>query len=208
MKIAVVGAGNVGSAVGRAGVNTGHDVVMASRTPEKAQTVAGSIGAKAASSPAEAARDADLVVLAVPFGAVTDVAEEIADAVAGKVVVDVINPLKADFSGLATDRSAAEEVQERLPNARVVKAFNTVFASNQANPTVDGTPLDGFYAGDDADAKQVVADLLSAIGYRPIDVGGIQLARALEHMAFLNILLNATKGWSWQSGWKLVGPTG
>jgi len=128
---------------------------------------------------------------------------------AGKVIVDATNPLKADSSGLAvTDRSGAELLQDRLPGASVVKAFNTVFASNQAEPVVDGVALDGFVAGDDAAAKARVADLLTAIGYRPVDAGGLAAARALEHMAFLNISLNANNNWSWRSGWKLVGPTG
>ena len=122
-------------------------------------------------------------------------------------MVDATNPLTADSSRLTvTDRSAAEMLQEQLPSARVVKAFNTVFASKQAAPEVDGTQLDGFYAGDDQAAKARVRDWLAAIGYRPIDAGNLSAARALEHMAFLNISLNARNGWSWQSGWKLVGP--
>lgn len=83
-----------------------------------------------------------------------------------------------------------------------------MFAANQASPEIDGTPLDGYIAGDDEAAKRTVAELLGAIGYRPIDVGGLSAARALQHMAFLNITLNARNGWPWRSGWKLVGPTG
>jgi predicted dinucleotide-binding enzyme len=89
----------------------------------------------------------------------------------------------------------------------VVKAFNTVFASRLNDPVLDGVPLDGFYAGDDAGAKQVVAELLARMGLRPIDTGELLTARALELMAFLNVSLNARNGWSWQSGWKLLGPT-
>ena len=208
MKIAVIGAGNVGTAVARAGVNSGNDVVLTATTPERAQTVAASIGARAAANNPDAVRQADLVVLAVPYSAVADVADEIADAASGNIIIDATNALKPDLSGLAvTDRSAAELLQERLPSARVVKAFNTVFASRQAAPVVDGSPLDGFYAGNDTEAKQTVAEFLTAIGYRPIDAGGLPSARALEHMAYLNILLNAGNGWPWQSGWKLVGPT-
>ena len=209
MRIAVIGAGNVGSSVARAGVDSGHEVILSATTPEKARTVADTLGASAAANNPDAVRQADLVVLAVPYSAVADIADEIADAAAGKIIIDATNALKPDLSGLAvTDRSAAELLQERLPAARVVKAFNTVFASRQADPVVDGSPLDGFYAGDDAEAKQTVAEFLTGIGYRPIDAGGLSSARALEQMAFLNILLNASNGWPWQSGWKLVGPTG
>jgi predicted dinucleotide-binding enzyme len=122
--------------------------------------------------------------------------------------VIVTNPLKPDLSGLVTEgTSAAEMLQRRLSRARVVKAFNTVLAANQANPTVDGTQLDGFAAGDD-EAKKTVLELLATIGYRPIDAGPLSAARHLEAMAFLNIALNAANGWAWQSGWKLVGPVG
>jgi predicted dinucleotide-binding enzyme len=147
------------------------------------------------------------VVLAVPFGAVEEVAGSIAEHVGDKIVVDVTNPLKGDLSGLQTEGvSGAELLQKQLPQAKVVKAFNTVFAGNQADPTVDGVQLDGFVAGDDPDAKKQVLHLLEEVGFRPIDVGPLSAARYLEGMAFLNISLNATNDWSWQSGWKLVGP--
>lgn len=207
MKIAVIGAGAVGSAVARAVTAAGHSAVITASDHNQARGVAAKVGGSAAASNAEAAREAELVVLAVPFPTVDQVAREIADAVRGKVVVDATNPLKGDYSGLAvTDRSGAEQVQDQLPGASVVKAFNTVFARNQAEPEVDGVQLDGFIAGDDATAKNTVSDLLSSIGYRPIDVGDLSSALALEHMAFLNISLNARNDLPWRSGWKLVGP--
>ena len=207
MKIAVIGAGAVGSAVARAVTAAGHSAVITASDHNQARGVAAKVGGSAAASNAEAAREAELVVLAVPFPTVDQVAREIADAVRGKVVVDATNPLKGDYSGLAvTDRSGAEQVQDKLPGASVVKAFNTVFARNQAEPEVDGVQLDGFIAGDDATAKNTVSDLLSSIGYRPIDVGDLSSALALEHMAFLNISLNARNDLPWRSGWKLVGP--
>jgi hypothetical protein len=90
----------------------------------------------------------------------------------------------------------------------VVKALNTVFASRQGEPVVDGIQLDGFVAGDDPRAKGAVLELVQSIGLRPIDAGPLTMARTLEHLALLNIRLNAVNGWTWQSGWKLVGPTG
>jgi predicted dinucleotide-binding enzyme len=174
-----------------------------------AQAVADSVGGQVAPSSAAAVQAADIVVLAVPYGAVETVADEIAAAAAGKIVIDVTNPLRPDLSGLAvTDRSAAELIQERLPNASVVKAFNTVLAANQAEPVLDGVPLDGYVASDDPAARKAVADLLANMGYRPVDVGALSAARALEHMALLNIRLNAGNNWAWQTGWKLLGPTG
>jgi predicted dinucleotide-binding enzyme len=102
----------------------------------------------------------------------------------------------------------AEAILLLAPGIRVVKAFNTVFAGRLNDPVVDGVPLDGFYAGDDPAAKRVVADLLAEMGFRPIDTGELLTARVLELMAFLNIDLNLRHGWPWQSGWKLLGPSG
>ena len=89
----------------------------------------------------------------------------------------------------------------------MVKAFNTAFASRQADPVVDGVRVDGYVAGDDAEAKAAVLQLVESIGFVPIDVGPLAMSRALEGMGLLNITLNIRNGWPWQDGWKLVGPT-
>ena len=201
MKVAIIGAGNVGTALGTAMTRAGHDVTIASRDPEHARAAAQKIGATPADDVAAAVRDAEVVVLAVPYAASGEVAGEIADEVDGKTIIDVTNPLTADYSGLATaDRSAAEELQEQLPTATVVKAFNTIFAANQANPSDE---IDGFVAADDPKAKHDVISLVESIGFRPLDVGPLRAARYLEGMAFINIGLNAQNGWSWTSAWKL-----
>jgi 8-hydroxy-5-deazaflavin:NADPH oxidoreductase len=148
-------------------------------------------------------------VLALPHAAVDEVANELGPALAGKVVVDASNPLNTTFTDLVTvGTSSAEDLQRQLPDASVIKAFNTTFASRHGSPTEGDAPLDAFIAGDDADAKAKVGELASSLGYRVIDAGSLRMARSLEEMAFLNITLNATNGWAWQSGWKLVGPTG
>ncbi|WP_299735110.1 NAD(P)-binding domain-containing protein, partial [Pseudonocardia sp. 73-21] len=175
---------------------------------DKPLDVATGAGAEAAADNVEAVRGAEVIVLAVPHAAVAGIAKEIADLVGDAVVVDSTNPLNDTYTGLTTEGvSAAEELQGLLPAAHVVKAFNTVFAGRHADPAEDGTPLDAFIAGDDAAAKTVVAGFAGSLGYRPIDVGGLRMARALEEMAFLNISLNANNGLPWQSAWKLVGPT-
>jgi 8-hydroxy-5-deazaflavin:NADPH oxidoreductase len=94
------------------------------------------------------------------------------------------------------------------PNAKVVKAFNTIFASHQADPVVDDIQLDGFIAGDDSAAKQRVLEFVASLDFRPIDTGPLVMSRALEAMGMLNISLNMTNNWPWQTGWKLLGPTG
>lgn len=202
MKVAIIGAGNVGKALGQSISRAGHDVTITAKHPETARAAAWEIGAQPAASPAEAVIDADVVILAVPYvGAADEVSGEIRDRVAGKAVVDATNPMKPDYSGLATEgTSAAEEFQKRLPDAYVVKAFNTIFATNQANPNPE---IDGYVAGDDDKAKQLVISLVESIGFNPVDVGPLKAARYLEGMAVINIGLNAQNGWDWTSAWKL-----
>ena len=208
MKFAIIGSGNVGTSVARGVTGAGHDVVVADPSTEGLEAVAAKAPVATTTSNLEAVTGADAVVFAVPFSAVEGIAAELSDELAGKIVIDVTNPLAEDLSGLSTNGiSAAELVQQAAPGAKVVKAFNTVFAANQGDPVVDGTQLDGFVASDDDEAKQAVLALLEQVGFRPIDVGALSAARYLEGMAFLNIALNARNGWSWTSGWKLVGPT-
>jgi predicted dinucleotide-binding enzyme len=202
MKVTIIGAGNVGKALGTSIGRAGHDVTISASTPESANAAAQEIGAKPADTNVDAVAGADIVILAVPFvGVGQTIANEIRGEVAGKTVIDVTNPLKPDYSGLAThDRSGAEEFQKQLPEANVVKAFNTIFASNQANPSRD---IDGYVAADDDKAKQQVISLVDSMGFTPLDVGPLSSARFLEGMAFINIGLNAQNGWSWTSAWKL-----
>lgn len=208
MKYAILGSGNVGTAVTRAVTAAGHDVVVSDVDETALASLTYKISDVATTTDAaQAAADADVVVLAVPFPIVEELVSGLADALANTIVIDATNPLAADLSGLVTDGgpAGAERVQAAAPDARVVKAFNTVFAGNQPVAEVDGFVLDGFVAGDDADAKDVVAELLETVGYRVIDVGGLSAARYLEGMAYLNIAHNARNDLPWQSGWKLVG---
>ena len=208
MRIAIIGAGNVGGGLARAAVAAGHDVVLSAAHPGKAQATAEAVGARAAASTASAVEGAQLVVLAVPGTVAPAVAAELAPRLDGAVVVDATNPLNQTYSDLAiAGTSGAEAVQQAVGAVPVVKAFNTVFASRYAAPTEEGTPLQVLLAGDDADAKALVAELATSLGFAPVDAGGLRLARSLEEIAFLNISLNATNGWAWQSAFQLVGPT-
>jgi NADPH-dependent F420 reductase len=216
VRIANIGVGNVGTALCRAFVSLGHTVVLAAADPQhsvaRSREIAGDLGARAdvqaAPSNAEAVDGADMVVLAIPSAAIASVTHDIRRQVHGTIVVDPTNPVNADLSGLLNATgSAAEGIALLLDEVRVVKAFNTVFAANLTKPMVDGLPLDGFYAGDDEAAKRVVAELLAAMGFRPLDTGGLVTARALEELALLNMSFNLRFGWPWQTGWKLLGPT-
>jgi 8-hydroxy-5-deazaflavin:NADPH oxidoreductase len=212
MTIAIIGAGGVGRSLATAFRRAGHDVVVTSRDPKDAAAVAAATGATAVSTNLEAVAAADVVVLAVPFSASGEqLAREIAPAVAGKTVVDVTNPLKPTFDGLLTEGgpSAAEQFAGWLPGAHVVKAFNTLFAADQADPILEGVQLDGFIAGDDPEAKARVIGLVRSIGLRPVDAGPLVRARELEALAWLNISLQGSLGNTWRTGWKLVGvPSG
>lgn len=203
MQIAIIGAGNVGRALATSLTRAGHDVTITAAHAEHAAEAATQSGATAGTSNTAAAANADLVVLAVPAQSIGQIAGDMGTSLDGKVVVDVSNRPTPTPDGGAT--SIAEELQGRLPSARVVKAFNTAFASRQANPNVGGISPDGFVAGDDASAKQTVLDVVESVGFRPIDAGSLASARTLEGMAWLNIQRNMAGG-TWQDAWVLVGP--
>jgi len=127
---------------------------------------------------------------------------------AGKVVVDIANPLNSTYDGLATapDSSSAEDLAKAIANgAKVVKAFNTTYASTLLAGQVAGQPLDVFIAGDDADAKNKVAQLARDGGMRPIDIGPLSRARQIEAMQFLYIALQGALGTNWGSAIKILG---
>ena len=208
MDIAIIGTGNVGRALATSLTRAGHHVTLAARDVAKTQLVADELGTDVAANASAAVAATDATILAVPFSAAAEVAQEIEAAATGKVVIDVTNPLNADYSGLATDpgTSAAEELAAELPEAHVVKAFNTLFASVQADPTRHGVTVDGLYATDDADAGETVAEVIESIGLRPVNAGGLARARELESLAFLNIQLQLRNGGSWDTAVTLVAP--
>jgi 8-hydroxy-5-deazaflavin:NADPH oxidoreductase len=203
MQIAIIGAGNVGRALATSLTRAGHDVTITAEHAANAVEAASQSGATVGTSNQAAAAGADVVVLAVQSQAIGQIAADMGSSLDGKVVIDVSNRPTPTADGAST--SIAEELQTRLPAARIVKAFNTVFASRQASPTVAGISPDGFVAGDDASAKQTVLDVVESIGFRPVDAGSLASARTLEGMAWLNIQRNLTGG-TWQDAWILVGP--
>lgn len=208
MNIAIIGAGNVGRALATSATRAGHMVTIGDRDPAEAQAVAQAAGARVAGSTAEALRDAEAIILAVPFAAVEPIVREAGNALDGKILIDVTNRLNVENPPTAIDgTSNAEQIQALAPSAQVVKAFNTAFAARQADPVVDGIPADGYVAGDDGAAKAAVLELVRSIGFRPIDAGALGMARALEAMGLLNITLQIRNNWPWQAAWKLIGPT-
>lgn len=186
-KIAIIGRGNVGSALERGLSRAGHEV----RTSGKADA-------------SEKASWGDVVVLAVPFPAIDDVAREVGSRVAGKVVVDVTNALTPDMKlALGYSTSGAEELQKKIPAARVVKCFNTVFAEHMDSGRVGGDQLTVFAAGDDEEARRTVLRLAKEIGFDAVDGGPLVDARSLETMGFFNIQLGYTLGMGTKMGLRL-----
>ncbi len=212
MKIGILGSGVVGQALGTAFATLGHDVKIGTRKPEddKLKLWVRQTGAKGSvASPGEAARFAEVAVLATAWSG-TENAIRLADPknLAGKVVIDVTNPLKPSPNGPLTlavglTDSAGEQVQRWLPAAKVVKAFNTVGNPHMFRPQFPGGPPDMFIAGNDPGAKQTVAEILKAFGWGVIDLGGIEAARYLEPLGLLWVAY-AFKTNTWNHAFKLL----
>jgi 8-hydroxy-5-deazaflavin:NADPH oxidoreductase len=149
----------------------------------------------------------DIVVLAVPYPAVADVIATRGDQLVDKIVVDITNPLNFEtFDSLVVpaDSSATAEIAAALPHSRVLKAFNTTFAGTLAAGTVGPVPTTVLIAGDDADAKTLLAGVITAGGVRAIDAGSLSRARELEAFGFLQLTLAASEKVSWNGGFGVI----
>ncbi len=189
MNIAVIGAGNMGTGLARLFTSSGHQVFIGARQPEKAAALTAEIGSQVQGGGIVAAvKLADIVILALPYGAAAEALKEAGD-ISGKVIVDISNPLKPDFSGLTIGHttSAAEEIQAIVGKAVVVKAFNTVFAQLLSREARAARPLQVFVAADDAAAKAKVTELAVSAGFEPVDAGPLGNARCLEPIGMMNI---------------------
>jgi predicted dinucleotide-binding enzyme len=203
----------MGLGIGTRFVSGGHSVTYMDRDPEKAKALAKDVsaqatkGAKAEGVQFGAPINDEIVILAIPYGATGQVIETLGKQLAGKIIVDITNPLNATYSGLAVapGTSGAEEIAKLLPsNASVLKAFNTTFASTLISGKVDGEPLDVFIAGDAVGSKEKVRKLVEDGGLRAIDAGSLDRARQLEAMGFLGIALQPQLGTGFASAWKIV----
>jgi len=189
-KIGIIGDGNVGGALRRGLSGAGYEVRAAGRDAGAVRETSGW---------------GEIVIVAVPFTAIDDALAQMGDSVNGKVLVDVTNALTKDFQlAIGFTTSGAEELQKKAPRARVVKAFNTVFAENMPNGRVKGEQLSLFLASDDGSAKEEVGSLGRDLGFDPIDAGPLRNARWLETLAYLNIQLGFTQKMGTQIGFKLV----
>lgn len=199
--VTVIGPGKMGSAIAAIAARGGASVQVVSRESDKAAKLAEQIDGEAAGF--GDALTGDVVVLAVPYPAVADVVATYAEQLAGKIVVDLTNPVDfATFDGMAVaaDGSAAAELAASLPSARVVKAFNTNFAATLATGQVGQAPTTVILAGDDADAKNVVRDVVEAGGLAVLDAGSLKRARELEAVGFLQLVLAVSEQVPWTGG--------
>lgn len=190
MNILLLGAGNMGSAFAQQFSKAGHAVQIAATSLDKAQAVASTIDGVTAVEAAGRAGAADVVLVATPYEqAVAALAA--AGSLDGKVVIDITNPLTADYMGLTIghDTSAAEEIAKAFPKAEVVKAFNTLFAQVIAEGPAfaEGQKAPAFVASDSERAKATAKSLAESIGFEAIDAGPLKNARYLEPLAGLNI---------------------
>jgi NADPH-dependent F420 reductase len=209
-RVTIVGAGNMGRGIGTRAVAGGHQVEILDRDPAEAQQLAKDLGGSATALDPGAPVGGEVVVFAVYYPGIKDAVEQYADQLAGKVVVDITNPVDTQtWDRLATPpgTSSAEEVQRLVPQGTpVVKAFNTTFAPTLVAGEVAGQQLDVLIAGDDETAKQKVSQLASDGGLRPIDVGPLNRARQLEQLGFLHISLQQPLDLGFGSAVKLVMP--
>ena len=187
--LSIIGTGNMGQAIAGIAMKGGNTVELFNQ------------------SDADKVATGDIIVLAVPYPAVADVITTRGDQFAGKIVVDITNPLNFDtFDSLVVpaDSSAAAVIAAALPRSRVLKAFNTTFAGTLTAGTVGPVPTTVLIAGDDADAKTLLAGVVTAGGLHAIDAGGLRRARELEALGFLQLTLAAGEKISWVGGFGVI----
>ena len=187
--LSILGTGNMGQAIAAIAGTGGHTVQL--------------LGSGDADTPVVG----DVVVLAVPYPAVSDVIAQRGEQLAGKIVVDITNPLNFEtFDSLVVpaDSSAAAEIAAALPQSRVLKAFNTTFAATLAAGTVGPVATTVLIAGDDADAKSTLADIVTSGGLNATDAGALSRARELEALGFLQLTLAVAEKVSWTGGFGVV----
>lgn len=197
MTVAIIGTGNMGSGIARLLAGKGVKVAIGSRDPAKAAELAKEIGAGAEGGGIEAATKlADVVIMAVPYAVAAETVRD-AGGFAGKILVDISNPITPDYKALTVGHttSAAEEIQKLAPQARVVKAFNTIFAQLLPAEARKGRSVQVFVAGDDEAAKKTVSDIVVKGDFEAVESGPLSNARYLEPVGEINIHFGFFLGW-------------
>ncbi len=212
--IVIIGAsGNMGSSIAKGLAKGAYRLLLCANDLSKVQTVVNEIKSNHAATDIEAidctknaSWEADIIILAVPYAAEKELAEKIKEVANQKIVISIANPLNEAYNGLVTppDSSAAEELQKLLPHSKVVKAFNTTFAADFAQPIIDGKQVDAFIAGNDESAVNTVSELVKTVGFNPIIAGDLSVSGTLERMQLLLIQLTMKYNYNWLAGWKIL----
>src|SRR5215216_6850278 len=213
MNITIIGPGKMGRAIATRALAGGHSVTFIRKTRESAQKAADEVkgspkqAAEVSVATLEDIQLGDVVVLALWYGTNIEVAKQLREKLQGKTVVDIANPVNSTYDGLVTapDSSSAEDVAKAAGSkTKVVKAFNTTYASTLQEGQVAGQPLDVFIAGDDEEAKNKVAQFVRDAGLRPVDAGPLSRARQIEGMQLLHIVSQGKLGTNFGSAIKIV----
>lgn len=212
--IAIIGAtGNMGSAIAKSLAKGPYRLLLIANDGQKLQSMQADISTDSPSAEAETVSSlqdangtADIFILAVPYAAEAEIASQIREAATGKIVISISNPINGSMTALVTapDTSAAEELQKLLPEAKVIKAFNTTFAADFTQPVIDDKQVDAFIAGNDEAAMQTVAALTETAGFNPIMAGDLPVSNTLEHMQLLLMQLGLKYNYNWMAGWKIL----
>jgi 8-hydroxy-5-deazaflavin:NADPH oxidoreductase len=206
MEITIIGTGNMARAIATRALAGGHTVTLLGTTLDKAQALAANLSGPARAGAVGDPLSDDVVVLAVWYQAVDDILSRYGDALDGKVVVDITNPVDPEtYAPLTVEAgSVAQEIADKVPGAKIVKAFNTTFAGTLATGNVGGRPLDVFLASDDEQAKATVRRLVEDGGMRPVDTGPLARARQLEGAGYLHIAVQPTLDTGYGSALKVL----
>lgn len=212
--IAIIGAtGNMGSALAKALAKGPYRLLLFGHNKEKLSSLQQTVIKETPEADLEcvgcsvdASWEADVVIPAVPYGATRETAERIKAVTTQKVVVSIANPLNETYSALTTPpgTSAAEELQALLPDAKVVKAFNTTYAADFSQPVINGQQVDAFVAGNDAEAVNTVTEMVATAGFNPVVAGDLTVSRTLEAMQLLLIQLTLKNNYNWLAGFKIL----
>ncbi len=212
--IAIIGAtGNMGSAIAKSLSRGNYRLLLFTSDKSKLKNLEEEIASAYPGADVEsincsytASWEADVIIVATPFAAEKEIADKIREVANQKIVVSIANPLNDSFDGLVTPpgTSAAEELQKLLPHSKVIKAFNTTFAADFAQPVIDGKQVDAFIAGNDSDALETVKELVQTAGFNPIVAGDLPVSRILENMQLLLIRLGIKYNYNWLAGWKIL----
>jgi 8-hydroxy-5-deazaflavin:NADPH oxidoreductase len=211
--IAIIGAsGSMGSAIAKSLAKGNYRLLLITHHRDKGEQIINEIKSINPSAdvhsmacPFDASWEADIIIPAVAYKVEKEVAEKIREVATQKIVVSISNPLNEN-NGLKTgeSKSAAEELQNHLPHSKVIKAFNTVFANDFAQPVIDERQVDVFLAGEDEEALDIVSEMVAEAGFNPVIAGGLSTSRTLENMTALLIQLNRRYNYNWVGGWKVL----